>query len=89
MINERPKIRKRLEINEYLRLKNMNEEIKEWKTQSYKSRVAHLLMLDCVSFSYNEEDGIVFTAPAEYVERLKKVLITCYGCKKAPVITEY
>ena len=36
----------------------MNEEIKEWKTQSYKSRVAHLLMLDCVSFSYNEEDGI-------------------------------
>lgn len=54
----------------------MNEEIKEWKTQSYKSRVAHLLMLDCVSFSYNEEDGIVFTAPAEYVERLKRVLVT-------------
>ena len=63
----------------------MNEEIKEWKTQSYKSRVAHLLMLDCVSFSYNEEDGIVFTAPAEYVRMQEstgdnRVLTNERGC---------
>ena len=67
----------------------MNEEIKEWKTQSAKEKVAHLLMLDCVSFSYNEVDGIVFTAPAAYVENMKRNLMKCYGCKKEPEITEY
>lgn len=67
----------------------MNEEIKEWKTQSVKDKIAHLLMLDCVSFSYNEKDGIVFTAPTAYVERIKRELMTCYGCKKEPEITEY
>ena len=80
---------KKAEINEFSKLKNMNEEIKEWKTQNVKDKIAHLLMVDCISFSYNEKDGIVFTAPTAYVERMKRELVTCYGCKKEPEITEY
>lgn len=41
----------------------MNEEIKEWQTQSVKHKVAYLLMMDGVSFSYEEDTGIVFSAP--------------------------
>ena len=67
----------------------MNEEIKEWKTQSVKHKVAALLMMDGVSFRYTEEDGIVFTAPEEYVRRMVNRLMTCYGCSLKPIITEY
>lgn len=35
----------------------MNEEIKEWQTQSVKHKVAYLLMMDGVSFSYEEDTG--------------------------------
>ena len=63
--------------------------IKEWKTQSIKHQVAMVLIMDGVSFSYNEEDGIVFTASAEYVERLKSRLVTCYGASLKPIIYEY
>lgn len=80
---------KKAEINEYLKLKNMNEEIKEWKTQSYRTKVAAYLILDDISFSFNEEDGIVFTAPEFYVEKMKHSLVSSFGCKKWPVITEY
>lgn len=80
---------KKAEINEFSRLKNMNDEIKEWKTQSYRTRVAAYLILDNVSFSFNEKDGIVFTAPEFYVEKMKRSLVTSFGCKKCPVITEY
>ena len=73
---------KKAEINEFSRLKNMNDEIKEWKTQIYRTRVAAYLILDNVSFSFNEKDGIVFTAP-------ERSLVTSFGCKKWPVITEY
>lgn len=86
---QRPKIRKGHEINEFLKLKNMNDEIKEWKTQSVKHKVAYLLMMDGVSFRYNEEDGIVFTAPESYVEKMKDRLVTCYGCSLMPIIKEY
>ena len=80
---------KKAEINEFSKLKNMNEEIKEWKTQSVKHKVAMLLIMDGVSFSYSEEDGIVFTAPEFYVENRIRRLMSCYGCSVRPVITEY
>lgn len=67
----------------------MNEEIKVWKTQSVKHKVAALLMMDGVSFRYTEENGIVFTAPEEYVRRMVNRLMTCYGCSLKPIITEY
>lgn len=80
---------KKAEINEFYKLKNMNDEIKEWKTQSVKHKVAMLLIMDGISFSYNEEDGIVFSAPEFYVERMKERLVNCYGCSLNPIITEY
>ncbi len=52
-----------------------NDEIKEWQTQSVKHKVAFVLMMDGVSFSYTEEDGIVFTAPDFYVENLIRRLL--------------
>ena len=67
----------------------MNEEIKVWKTQSVKHKVAALLIMDGVSFRYTEENGIVFTAPEEYVRRMVNRLMTCYGCSLKPIITEY
>ena len=41
----------------------MNDEIKEWQTQSVKHKVAYVLMMDGISFRYTEETGIVFSAP--------------------------
>lgn len=67
----------------------MNDEIKEWKTQSVKHKVAFMLMSDGVSFRYNEEDGIVFSAPESYVKKMAYRLMTCYGCIRRPVIEEY
>lgn len=64
------------------------DEIKEWKTQSYRIRVASILMLDGVSFSFNEEDGIVFTAPDFYIENITNRLITSYGCPTKPAFIE-
>ena len=66
----------------------MNEEIKVWQTQSVKHKVAMLLIMDGISFSYNEEDGIVFTAPESYVERMIHRLMNCYGCSLKPIINE-
>lgn len=54
--NARIKIRKRREINDYNDIKKM-EKIKSWKTQSVKHKVAIVLMVDGVSFSYTEADG--------------------------------
>ena len=67
----------------------MNDEIKEWKTQSVKHKIAMLLIMDGVSFRYTEEDGIVFTAPEEHVRQMVNRLMTCYGCSLKPIITEY
>lgn len=68
---------------------NTNDEIKEWKTQSVKHKVAMLLIMDGVSFRYTEEDGIVFTAPESYVYRMVERLVTCYRCSLKPIIEEY
>ena len=43
------------------------DEIKEWQTQSVKHMVAGVLMMDGVSFRYDEENGITFTVPEFYV----------------------
>lgn len=63
-------------------------ELKEWKTQSVKHKVAMLLIMDGISFSYTEENGIVFTAPESYVVRMKERLVNCYGCSLKPIIDE-
>lgn len=67
----------------------MNGEIKGWKTQSAKHKVAMLLIMDGISFRHNEEDGIVFTAPELYVKRMIGRLVNCYGCGLRPIINEY
>ena len=63
-------------------------EIKEWKTQSVKHKIAAVLIMDGVSFSYNEEDGIVFTAPEFYVKNLIRRLMNSYGVSVKPIINE-
>lgn len=47
-----------------------DNELKEWKTQSIKHKVAFVLMSDGISFCYDEENGIQFTAPDYYVKKL-------------------
>ena len=66
----------------------MSDEIREWRTQSVKHKVALVLIIDGISFSYTEEEGIVFEPPKSYVERMKERLVTCYGCSVMPVIAE-
>lgn len=63
-------------------------DIKEWRTQSVKHKVAFVLIMDGVSFAYSEEDGIVFTAPEAYVQRLITRLMNCYGGSLKPIINE-
>lgn len=65
----------------------MNE-IKEWKTQSVKHKIATVLIIDGVAFSYDEENGIVFTAPEVYVQKLIYRLKTCYVVSTEPIINE-
>lgn len=67
----------------------MNDEIKEWKTQSVKHKVAMLLIMDGVSFRYTEDEGIVFTAPESYIRRFTERLVTCYRCSVKPIFEEY
>lgn len=86
--NARLKIRKSREIKDYNDIKKM-EKIKSWKTQSVKHKVAMVLILDGINFSFNSKDGIVFAAPESYVERMKYRMVTCYGCSLKPIITEY
>lgn len=64
------------------------DELKEWQTHSVKHKVAFVLMMDGVSFSYDVENGITFTAPDFYVENLKQRLVCCYGCRRYPEIKE-
>lgn len=64
------------------------DEIKEWQTQSVKHKVATLLICDGVSFSYNEDDGIMFTAPEFYVKNMIRRLMNCYGVSLKPIINE-
>ncbi len=64
------------------------DEIKEWQTQSVKHKVAGVLMMDGVSFRYDKENGITFTVPESYVEKLKYRLVTVFGCSVKPIINE-
>ena len=66
----------------------MENRIKKWKTQSVKHKVAVLLMVDGVSFSYNEENGIMFSASDEYVTRMVRRLMNSYGVSVRPFIQE-
>ena len=66
----------------------MENEIKEWKTQSAKHKVCVLLMADGTAFSYDEENGITFAAPEEYVKRMIRRLMNSYGVSVRPIITE-
>jgi hypothetical protein len=68
---------------------NDNIEIKEWATNDFKGRVAQRLMTDRVRFSYAPEQGIIFTAPEEYVKNLVYRLMVCDGVKSRPNIYEY
>ena len=68
---------------------NDNIEIKEWATNDFKGRVAQRLMTDRVRFSYYPEQGIIFTAPEEYVKNLVYRLMVCDGVKSRPNIYEY
>lgn len=86
-MNERPKIQKNRELTKF-KIMSETDEIKEWQTQSVKHKVAAVLILDKVSFSYDEENGIMFTAPEFYVEKLKERLVCAYGCSKRPIINE-
>ena len=64
------------------------DELKNWQTHSVKHKIAALLMLDYIPFSFEEETGISFTAPEFYVERLKERLVNSYGCSLKPLIIE-
>lgn len=66
----------------------MNDEVIEWQTRSVEFKIARILIMDHVSFKYNEEQGIVFSAPRSYVKRMIEVLKTCYGVNTKPVINE-
>lgn len=55
--NARLKIRKSREIYDFNEVNKMEKEIKRWKTHSVKHKVAIVLMVDGVSFSYTEADG--------------------------------
>lgn len=68
---------------------NDNIDIKEWATNDFKGRVAQRLMTDRVRFSYDPEQGIIFTAPEEYVKNLVYRLMVCDGVKSRPNIYEY
>lgn len=65
------------------------EELKVWQTQSIKHKVALVLIIDGVSFSYNENDGIVFSATESYVDNLKKRIASCYQSSLEPKVKEY
>ena len=39
-------------------------------------------------FRYDEENGITFTAPDFYVEKLKDRLVYAHGCSVRPIIKE-
>lgn len=66
----------------------MDVEIKEWKTQSVKHKIATVLIMDGVPFHYNEEDGIIFSASEAYVTRLARRIVNVYGASLEPIINE-
>lgn len=67
----------------------MSDEVKIWQTQSVKYKVAMVLIIDGVSFSYTENEGIMFSGTASYVQKLKERLMKSYGVSLEPIINEY
>lgn len=65
------------------------DEIKVWQTQTVKHKVAGVLIMDGVSFRYDKENGITFTAPESYVKELKYRLVAVFGCSVKPIINEF
>ena len=66
----------------------MAYEIKMWKTQCAKHKIATVLIMDGMSFSYDMENGIVFASSEPYVQQLIKRLMSCYGVSLKPIINE-
>lgn len=66
-----------------------NNEIKAWKTQSIKHKIAQVLIQDGMQFRFSPTDGIVFSADKEYVDRLIYRLMTCYNVSLKPIIKLY
>ena len=64
------------------------DEIKVWQTLSAKQKVASVLIMEGVSFSYDMDNGIVFSAPEIYVKKLIRRLVMSYGVPQ-PVINEF
>lgn len=64
----------------------MNGSVIQWKTKSIKHKIATLLIIDGVSFTFTPGDGIVFSGTEEYVKRLIYRLNTCYGVSIKPNI---
>lgn len=62
---------------------------RKWQTYQALWKLPLVLVIDAVSFSYTEEDGIIFEETEDYVERLKDRLTTCYGVASVPTITPY
>lgn len=62
--------------------------MKEWRVTKSLAKVAAWLIIDRVSFSYTEEDGITFSAPEHYVIRLSEKLGMTAGVKVQPLIQE-
>lgn len=58
------------------------DEIKEWEATNYRATVCSYLMLNKVAFSYSEENGLIFTAPDFFVEKMLYSLKVSYGCDK-------
>ena len=64
------------------------QEIKTWQTHSIKHKLAALLMIDGIAFSFDEETGITFTVPEFYIERMHEKLINSHGCSVKTIINE-
>ena len=67
----------------------MSDEVKIWQTQSVKHKVAMVLIIDGVSFSYTENEGLMISGTASYVQKLKERLMKSYGVSLEPIINEY
>ena len=62
------------------------DEIKEWQVLTHRSKACGYLMLCDRSFSYSEENGLIFTAPDFFVEKMKRSLNISYGCRNIKII---
>lgn len=64
------------------------DEIKEWQVQNYRTKACNYLMLYKVAFSFNDEDGLTFTAPLSFVNKMTYSLKVAYGCGEINIIEQ-